>query len=90
MAHYTRTTKVPTPMTTDDLADTLSRLADAVRSGDSLEGSFEYLLPGPDDESHGCGDNNCRHVMVIAAFRVGNRNGQGGMESIGEYREVAA
>lgn len=78
--------RIAEPMTTEELADTLNRLAAAIREGDSLEGSFEYLLPGPDDKHHGDGMyGGCPHVMVTAAFRVGNRQGQGSMQFIGEW-----
>lgn len=84
----TRLIRKPVPMTTDEIAETLHRLAEAIRAGDSFEGSFEYLLPG--EESHeGDDGRHCPHLMVQAAFRVGNRDfGQGFMEHIGEYVEV--
>ncbi|WP_371409757.1 hypothetical protein OG423_14220 [Micromonospora zamorensis] len=77
--------RTPEFMTTDELADTLTRLAEAIRTGDSLEGSFEYLLP---DEEHPCDgyDGGCPHVMVTAGFRVGNQQGQGGMQFIGGWK----
>ena len=74
----------PVPMTASELADLLRDLAEAVRTGDSLEGSLEYLLPDDDDA-------NARHeLMVQAALRTGNRNGQGGMITIGRYVEDPA
>lgn len=78
----------PIPMTTSGLADTLAALAESIRKGDSLEGSFEYLLPDPYDE-HDCDTTNggCPHVMVMASYRVGNLQGQGGMRMIGEWME---
>lgn len=56
-----------------DLAVLLRSLAESVESGDSMEGSLEYLIP---DEGFG--------LCVRAAYRVGNRDGQGGMVTIGE------
>ncbi|MEU8334708.1 hypothetical protein [Micromonospora tulbaghiae] len=82
--------RTPEPMTTDELADTLIRLAEVIRKGDRLEGSFEYLLPGHDDKHDGDAMyGGCPHVMVTAAFRVGNQQGQGGMQFIGGWESPA-
>jgi NTP pyrophosphatase (non-canonical NTP hydrolase) len=62
-------------MPREELADILDDMAARVRAGDSLEGSIEYLLADPDaDHPH----------QVRAAYRVGNRMGQGGMVLIGQ------
>lgn len=82
----TEPSRTPAPMTTHELADTLVALAEAIRTGDSLEGSFEYLLPEHDDKHDGdTMHGGCPHVMVTAGWRVGNRNGQGGMRFIGSF-----
>lgn len=80
---------MPVPLTADELSRVLHGLADAVAAGDSLEGSFEYLLAYEDP--HDCEEGPCPHLMVRAAYRVGNRRGgQGGMEFIGKFREIGA
>jgi hypothetical protein len=66
---------VPQRMTYGELADILSELAGMVRGLDSLEGSVEWLIgDGPG-------------VDVRARFRIGNREGQGGMRFIGDLLE---
>jgi NTP pyrophosphatase (non-canonical NTP hydrolase) len=61
-------------MTRTELADLLDDMANAVRDGDSLEGSIEYLLAGDATHPH----------QVRAVYRSGNRMGQGGMVVIGQ------
>jgi hypothetical protein len=62
-------------MPREELADILGDMADRVRAGDSLEGSIEYLLADPEaDHPH----------QVRAAYRTGNRMGQGGMILLGQ------
>jgi hypothetical protein len=62
----------PIAMTRAELADMLDR----VRSGDSLEGSIEYLVPDMHDPAGA-------EVMVRTTYRVGNLQGQGGMRIVG-------
>ena len=52
------------------LATLLHRIAEAVESGDSLEGSIEWLIP-----EHG----SSQDLEVTASVRTGNLNGQGGV-----------
>lgn len=52
-----------------ELATLFRVIADSIESGDSLEGSIQYLL-GSDG------------LEVEAALRTGNRDGQGGMLTI--------
>lgn len=61
-------------MSLAELAALLREIADSVESGDSLEGSLEYLIP----EDGGPG------LSVRASFRTGNRDGQGGVVVIGD------
>lgn len=68
----------PVPMTKEELASTLENMARLVRGGDSLEGSLEYLLPGPED-----GEQEDWAVMVRAGYRIGNLHGQGSFRMIG-------
>lgn len=65
----------PEIVTYDQLADLLLDLAQRVRTGDSFEGFIEYLMP---EEGGGP-----QAVNIRAAFRVGNRAGQGGMRFYG-------
>lgn len=59
------------PLTRDELAAELHRIADSVAAGDSFEGSIDYtcmleeLPPG--------------EFQLRGAVRIGNRDGQGGM-----------
>lgn len=67
-------------MSREDLAGILNDMAARVRDGDSLEGHIEYQLAEPDtDHPH----------QVRAAYRVGNRHGQGGMILIGQAQTPA-
>lgn len=64
------------PMTRDQLVQVLEDMLDVVRDGDSFEGSIEYLMPEPEDFDKGV------EFRVMAAYRVGNSMGQGGMRLI--------
>jgi hypothetical protein len=59
-----------------ELVAVLRHIADSVEAGDSYEGSLEYLA----------GDGE-RMFRVIAAYRIGQSVGQGGMRLI--HAEVA-
>jgi hypothetical protein len=75
----------PHPMPTEELADLLARISDSVRDGYSLEGSIEYLLPGPDDDVPE-GDLSKVH-MVRASYRIGGP-GQGSIVMVGSLPGV--
>lgn len=62
-------------MSREELADILDDMAARVREGDSLEGHIEYLLAQP---------GAAHPYDVRAAYRVGNRLGQGGMILLGQ------
>jgi hypothetical protein len=62
-------------MSREELADILDDMAARVREGDSFEGHIEYQMAEPDAE---------HPHQVRAAYRVGNRMGQGGMVLIGQ------
>lgn len=59
------------PQTKDQLVELLEYILAAVRANDSMEGFLSYLMPQD-------GDEPC-DFMVQAAFRTGNRMGQGSM-----------
>lgn len=67
----------PINLTRAELLDVLDDLRDRVAAGDSLEGSFEYMLPedGPGYD-------------VRASYRVGNLQGQGGMRIVGRMTDA--
>ena len=67
---------LPVPMTYPALAAVLRGMADLVESGDSFEGSLEYMIPVEDQAAPD-------EVMVRASFRIGNSEGQGGVRIIG-------
>lgn len=65
----------------------LREMADLIEKGDSFEGSLEYLLPDvPDWAMRGepePEDWKAPEVLLKAAYRIGNRMGQGGYRIIG-------
>jgi NTP pyrophosphatase (non-canonical NTP hydrolase) len=66
-------------MSRTELADLLNDMANAVREGDSLEGSIEYLLTGDATHPH----------QVRAAYQVGGRMAQGLMVLVGQNEQPA-
>lgn len=76
---------LPDKMSTTLLSEVLRDMGERVKSGDSWEGSIEYLLPayGPGDEDI---DGDLREVR--ASYRIGNDMGQGGVRLIGTVRGV--
>lgn len=67
----------PKKLTKQELLDVLMRIVVSVRANDSFDGSIEYAANTPDDYD------------VMASFRVGNSEGQGGVVLIGENVEPA-
>lgn len=63
------------PHTRDQLIELLEYMLAAVRANDSMEGYINYVQPGGQDPP-------C-DFMVQAAFRIGNRMGQGSMILVG-------
>jgi hypothetical protein len=83
----------PKEMIPRDIAAVLRDMADRVESGDSFEGSIEYLLPPVppwaqrgDPEPPGWEHRDYR--LVRATYRIGNLDGQGSVTMIGEVPEV--
>jgi hypothetical protein len=75
---------LPVPATYEALAAVLRQIADLVERGDSFEGSIEYTIPLPEDAyPPPATDDEQPDVMVRAAFRIGNSQGQGGMRIYG-------
>ena len=72
---------IPQIQKTSDLAKLLRLMADHVEQGDSFEGHIEYSCL---DEDCGPGE-----FGVVAMFRVGNRDGQGGMITVGTMESSA-
>lgn len=75
--------RIPAPCTKDELVGALTEILEGVRTGDTLEGSIEFLLPYPP-----AGDPEDADFMVMASYRVGNRLGQGGLRMVGEWKEA--
>lgn len=69
---------LPEPVSKQQLLDVLDDIRARVDANDSFEGSFEYLMPDPDDP-----DERDADFMLRAVWRVGNSMGQGGMRSVG-------
>ena len=63
------------PRTKDQLIELLEYMLTAVRADDSLEGFINYIQPTEQDVP-------CE-FLVQAAFRIGNRMGQGSMILVG-------
>lgn len=63
-------------MKLEELLALLTDIRDSVLVGDSFEGSIEYLMPGPLGLK---GD-----FAVRASYRIGNRDGQGGLRTVGK------
>lgn len=64
-------------MSKGDLVAHLTTILDGVKTGDTLEGSIEFLLPFPP-----AGDPEDADFMVRGSYRIGNRMGQGGVRLI--------
>lgn len=75
MQHY------PALLSKEQLSKLLRHMAELVETGDSFEGSLEYLIPDIDPEPKEGED-----FAVTARFRIGNLDGQGGMRFIGELK----
>lgn len=56
----------------DELISTLTDILEGVKSGDTLEGSIEFLTSYDDADKW----------EVMASYRIGNLQGQGGMKII--------
>lgn len=68
---------MPVPMSTDELLGVLESICRGVRSGDTAEGSIEFLQPYD-------GDPPGADFMVMASYRQGNLHGQGMVRLIGK------
>jgi hypothetical protein len=84
---------IPKEMHPRDIAAVLRDMADRVESGDSFEGSIEYLLPDVPEwaqrgEPEPPGYEHRDYRLVRATYRVGNTDGQGGVTMIGEVPYV--
>lgn len=80
----------PVKMTREELAEELERMAYMVRTGDSFEGSLQYTCL--DDAFFGSEiglvdlDAIGRDGFYVGgAYRIGNRNGQGGMRTLWDF-----
>lgn len=78
---------LPIPSTYAEVAAILRQMATLVEEGDSYEGILEYLLPDvPEWAQRGQPEPEGwkqPEVLLRAAFRIGNREGQGGMRIFG-------
>lgn len=81
---------LPVPSTYERVSDLLRAIAELVEAGDSWEGSVEWSIPLPEDAlPPPVSDADQPEVMVRAAFRIGNTQGQGGMRIIGTLGRTA-
>lgn len=67
----------PKRLTKQQLIETLRDMVESISNDDSFAGSIEYT----------CLEESCAkgEFMVIGSYRVGNSQGQGGMNLIGEH-----
>ena len=72
---------VPVNMSREDLLYIIDDIRAGVGEGDSFEGFLNYLIPDDPDAPADSFD-------VEARYRVGNLQGQGGMEIVGTWQEV--
>lgn len=66
----------PVYLSTEAFLAVLDDIRNRVAAGDSFEGFVQYLLPEEDDPPEG--------FRVMARWRVGNLEGQGGMRVVGD------
>lgn len=78
-----RMRNAPVALSKETLLEILTYMLEGVRTGDTLEGSIEFLLPYPP-----AGDPEDADFMVMASYRHGNRQGQGGLRLVGQMVEV--
>lgn len=71
---------VPEPMTRTQFLEVLDDIRKRVEAGDSMEGSLEYTFPDVDSE-----EDLSVEFMVLAAYRVGNLQGQGSVRIVGTF-----
>jgi hypothetical protein len=67
-------------VTRPELVDLLRRIADSVETGDTDEGSIEWLIPE---------DYTSDRLDVVASIRTGNLQGQGGIILIDTRKKIA-
>lgn len=68
----------PESFSQEQLVAVLENILEGVKTGDTLEGSIEFLLPYPPG-----GESEDADFMVRASYRIGNTEGQGGLRIIG-------
>jgi len=82
---------LPVPSTYVEVAAILQNMAAHVEAGDSFEGSIEYSMPDvPEWAQRGEPEPEGweqPEVLVRAAYRIGNLDGQGGYRIIGSINE---
>lgn len=87
---------LPMPTSYEVVASVLRNMADSVASGDSFEGSIEYLMPDVPDwamrgepEPEGYDRANEPEVLMRCSYRIGNSMGQGGVRIVGSINEAS-
>ena len=73
--------RIPRNLARCDLVAVLKDILDGVQSGDTMEGHISWALP--EDASAGADTYD-----VIACYRVGNLQGQGGMRMLDGGEEL--
>jgi hypothetical protein len=77
--------RIPVGMDRTQLAMVLNDMMKRVLEGDSYEGSIQYTMPEPatPEEERAGWPRADAEFWVIATYRIGNLQGQGGMRLIG-------
>lgn len=78
----------PKPVSREGLVAILRDMADSVAVQDSFEGSIEYSIPTEDEDAAVVASDLMLPeregaFMVRASYRIGNRDGQGGVRMVG-------
>ena len=74
---------IPEPMSKTTLLALLDDIRAHVALDDSFEGFIEYLMPWSEEIGDPVTDGEGIDFRVRASYRIGNREGQGGMRMIG-------
>ena len=74
----------PVPLTHTETLAVLEQIVDGFRSGDTLEGSIEFTVYVPEEDN----PESPITWAVQASYRIGNREGQGGLRMIGEWKDI--
>jgi hypothetical protein len=70
----------PKPMTKSELLALIDEVRELIVNDDSWEGLINWLMPDPAQ-----GDDDGVDFRVEARYRIGNSQGQGGIQIVGDW-----